>query len=109
MFQNLRYQSQEDMQVLFTLNRENLARHLEGLISVLEEVRDTLVDNDTDKLEAFLSLVGKEWEKWDAKRRIGQWETAPQFEAASGPLGSMGIFGMRRRVRGPNQGTDDEE
>jgi prephenate dehydrogenase len=109
MFQNLRYQSQEDMQVLFTLNRQNLARHLEGLIGVLEELDDTLVSNDADKLEAFLSLVGKEWEKWDAKRRTGQWETAPQFEGASGPLGSMGIFGMRRRARGQTQGAGDEE
>jgi prephenate dehydrogenase len=109
MFQNLRYQSQEDLQALFTLNQENLVRHLGGLIGVLEELHDTLAQNDADKLEAFLSLVGKEWEKWDVKRQIGQWETAPQFEAASGPLGSMGIFGMRRRARGQNQDTDDRE
>jgi len=109
MFHPLRYQSQEDLQVLFTLNRENVVRHLQGLVGVLVELRDALAKSEVDKLEAFFSLVGKEWEKWDTKRQSGQWETAPQIEAAPGPLGSMGIFSMRRRTKGQNESTDDNE
>jgi prephenate dehydrogenase len=108
MFQHLRYQSQEDLQVLFTLNRQNLARHLDGLIDVLDELRGTLARNEADKLETFLSLAGKEWEKWDVKRQTGQWESAPQVEAGPGLLGSMGIFGTRRRTKGENEDTDEE-
>jgi prephenate dehydrogenase len=107
MFQHLRYQSQEDLQALFTLNRDNLARHLDGLIGVLVELRDTLTRNEADKLEAFLGLVEKEWGKWDIKRQTGQWESAPRVEAPS-PLGSMGIFGMKRRPKEQNEGSDDE-
>jgi prephenate dehydrogenase len=41
--QALRHMSREDLFALFIHNRENLARHLEGLIGMLDQVRDALI------------------------------------------------------------------
>ena len=107
--QNLRHQSVTDMVSLFTSNREHLARHLEGLIGVLDQMRDLLVDEedvDHEKLSIFVSRVKDKWETWDVKRHSGKWEAAerPPLEAMPGPLGGLGNFlGGRRRS------SDDED
>jgi len=107
-FQNLRYQTLQDQQALFTQNRANLARHLEALIGTLDEIRDLLADPArADELEILLSRVQSEWDKWDVKRHSGQWDETKQPDL--GPVGLMGgILGMggvgRRRKE-----EDDEE
>ncbi|MDL1872958.1 prephenate dehydrogenase/arogenate dehydrogenase family protein [Deltaproteobacteria bacterium PRO3] len=79
-FQSLRTQTPNDLHVAFTHNRTNLTRHLDGVIGVLTELRAALAAGDSDKLAAFLTLVGKEWEKWDGKRHSGKWEEAREIE-----------------------------
>ncbi len=104
-FQSLRTQTPNDLLAVFTHNRANLTRHLDGVISVLTELRAALNTGDVEKLAAFLALVGKEWEKWDGKRHSGEWEEAPQIEKMPGPFASMGGFlTMPRKKRG-----DDED
>lgn len=109
LMQNLRYQKPEDGIVLFSQNRENLVRHLEGLIGVLDEVRDTLAENDPEQLEAYLSRIAKEWEKWDLKRYSSKWEETQRIEPLSGPLGSMGLFGLKRPKKDKTEDEEDEE
>ncbi len=103
--QNLRYQTPQDLFQLMTYNRENLVRHLESLIGVLDELHDALNDNDVDKLEAFLSLVAQEWDKWDVKRHSGKWEDVSEIQTLPGPFGSMGGFLTMRRKKD----SDDED
>lgn len=104
-FQSLRTQTPNDLHVVFTHNRANLARHLDGVLGVLSELRAALAAGDSDKLAAFLALVGREWEKWDGKRHSGKWEEAPQIEKMPGPFASMGGFlTMPRKKQG-----DDED
>ena len=97
--QALRYQTQQDLLALFTQNRDNLARHLEGLIGMLDQVRDALLDTaEPEKLEAFLAMAQSEWEKWDVKRHSGKWEDVKEPEMLPGPFGSVGGFlSMTRR------------
>lgn len=91
-FQSLRTQTPNDLQAVFSHNRANLARHLDGIIGVLSELRAALATGDSDTLAAFLALVGKEWEKWDGKRHSGKWEEAPEIERLPGVFASMGGF-----------------
>jgi len=97
--QNLRYQTPADLSILMLHNRENLVRHLESLIGVLDELHDALEDNDTDKLEAFLSVVAQQWEKWDVKRHSGKWDDTQEVETLPGPFGSVGGFLTMRRTK----------
>ncbi len=98
--QGLRYYTPSDLFALFTGNRANLIRHLEGLIGTLDSLRDLLSDTENpDKLEILLAQGQKDWEKWDIKRHSGQWEMAKQPENL-GPMGLMGgflSFGGRRK------------
>ncbi len=105
--QSLRTQKPEDGFALFSRNRENLVRHLEGLIGVLDEIRDTLVENDPERLEVYLGRVAKEWEKWDIKRHSGRWDETPKIEALAGPLGSMGFLSPKRRKRSEDEDEDE--
>lgn len=91
-FQSLRTQTPNDLHMAFSHNRANLARHLEGMINVLNELRAALAAGDSDKLAAFLTLVGQEWEKWDGRRYSGKWEENPQIEKMPGLFTSMGGF-----------------
>jgi prephenate dehydrogenase len=106
--QNLRYQRPDDLFALFIHNRDNLARHLEGLIGVLDQVRDSLVSGEegAEELEGFLEVVQKTWEQWDIKRHSGKWEDAKDLELLPGPFGSAsGFLSMRRR----GKDEDDED
>ena len=104
-FQSLRTQTPNDLHTVFTHNRTNLARHLDGMISVLSELRAALAAGDSDKLEAFLLLVGRQWENWDGRRHSGKWNEAPEIEKLPGLLASMGGFlTMPRKKQG-----DDED
>jgi len=99
-FQALRYQTPPDLSLAFGRNRTNLARHLGRVIAALDELREALAAGDADTLDAFLAVVGREWEKWDVKRHSGQWEEAPTTETLPGPLGSLGGFlAMTRRKK----------
>ena len=91
-FQALRTQTPNDLHTVFMHNRTNLAHHLDGVIGVLSELRAALAAGDSDKLAAFLALVGREWERWDGKRHSGAWEEAPQIEKMPGPFAAMGGF-----------------
>ncbi len=106
----LRSQSPNDLLVDFLANRANLLRNLEGLVAVLNQVGELLADeNDKDGegIDAFLSVVGKEWEKWDIKRHSGKWEDRPEVETLPGPMGSMtGFLTMTRRKK--NQSGDED-
>jgi prephenate dehydrogenase len=103
-FQSLRTQTPNDLHVAFTHNRTNLTRHLDGVIGVLTELRAALAAGDSDKLAAFLTLVGKEWEKWDGKRHSGKWEEAREIEKLPGPFASMGGF-----LTMPRKKKEDDE
>ncbi|NDJ75489.1 MAG: prephenate dehydrogenase [Chloroflexi bacterium] len=104
--QTMRFQKAEDMQALFTLNRDNVVRHLEGLIGLLDQLRDALVAEEPDELEAFLVAAHKNWEQWDIKRHSGNWEDHKDPELLPGPFGSVsGFLSLTRR----NNKDDDEE
>ncbi len=109
--QNLRHQSHEDLFALLTQNRVNVQRHLESLIGTLDQVRDALADPGEDgeflKLEALLTSVQSEWEKWDVKRHSGRWEDVKEPEPLPGPLGSLGGLFIGRRGR--SRSEDDDE
>jgi len=105
-FQSLRYLTPVDLLAAFSENRENLARHLGSVIDVLDELHDALINDDSEKLEAFLSVVGKEWEKWDVKRHSGKWEEVAKFETLPGPLGSIGGFLTMRRTKDEDEDED---
>ncbi|MCZ7540870.1 MAG: prephenate dehydrogenase/arogenate dehydrogenase family protein [Anaerolineae bacterium] len=98
-FQSLRTQTPNDLHATFTHNRANLARHLDGVPGVLSELRAALASDDSDKLAAFLALVGQEWEKWDGKRYSGKWDEGPQIEKLPGALAAMGGFLTMPRKR----------
>jgi prephenate dehydrogenase len=105
--QNLRRQTPRDLFAQFTQNRENLARHLESLIGVLDQLHDALTGEDLEfgELEAFLNVVHNEWEKWDIKRHSGKWEETTTPEVLPGPFGSVaGFLTLTRRKK-----DDDEE
>lgn len=100
MLQNLRTTSAQDMQALFTQNRANLLRNLEAYIGLLDQIRDTLADENEEALDAYLALVQAEWEKWDIKRFSGEWDDVAQIEVLPGPLGSMtGFMQLTRRKK----------
>jgi len=108
--QNLRHQSTQDLQTMFTANRENLVRHLEALIGRLDELRDILSegpdeDGEMLKLEAYIQRVGKEWEKWDTKRHSGKWEDRQKIEPAANLFGGIGNMLTPRR---PSRDDDEE-
>jgi prephenate dehydrogenase len=92
----LRYQSPTDMHAFFAANRANLARNLETLIGILDQLRDVLVDDqdpDQEKLAIYLSRTKDAWEKWDVKRHSGKWdEVQEDMQPLPGPLGSLGTF-----------------
>jgi prephenate dehydrogenase len=112
MIQSLRYQTAQDMLSVFKQNRENLARHLEALIGSLDQVHDALTSSNPDmaELEAFISVVYKEWEKWDIKRFSGSWEEAsntPDLMPGQFGFGS-GFFSLRRRKKDKDGENEDE-
>jgi prephenate dehydrogenase len=99
-FQALRYQTPADLSLALGRNKTNLARHLGRVIEALDELREALASGDMDKVDAFLTVVGREWEKWDVKRHSGQWEEVSTTETLPGPLGSLGGFlTMSRRKK----------
>lgn len=107
MIQNLRCQTDKDLSIFFTQNRENLVRHLDMLISTLDDVRNMLADPAGDaRLEILLSRVKTEWEKWDLKRTTGNWEGTKIPERPGGNLlgGLFGLGGGHPRL----EKTDDE-
>jgi len=100
MLQSLRTTSAQDMQALFTQNRANLLRNLEAYIGLLDQIRDTLADENAEALDAYLALVQAEWEKWDVKRFSGEWDDVTPIEVLPGPLGSMtGFLQLTRRKK----------
>lgn len=105
-FQALRYQTPADLSLAFGRNKANLARHLGRVVEALDELRQALQAGDMDKIDAFLSVVGREWEKWDVKRHSGQWEETPSTETMPGPLGSLGGFLTMSRRKKREQDED---
>lgn len=103
--QSLRERGQADLAGPLHANRANVARHLGALIHTLEEVREALVGGDEDQIEAFISHVRSDWEKWDIKRSSGKWEEGRQTEPLPGPFG--GFLSMRRRKK--DDQDDDED
>ncbi len=107
-FQMLRHQTPADLSLAFNRNKDNLARHLGNVIRTLDELRQALATGDMDKVDAFLTVVGREWDKWDVKRHSGQWEEAPTTETLPGPLGSLGGFlTMSRRKKREQNGEEE--
>jgi prephenate dehydrogenase len=105
--QNLRCQTDKDLFLFFTRNRENLVRHLQTLIGTLDDMRDILADPAGDaRLEVLLSRVQIEWEKWDLKRTTGNWDGTKIRERPGGNLmgGLFGFGGGRARL----DETDDD-
>ena len=107
----LRLHSPDDLQAALLANRANLLRNLDSFIAVLTQVSELLADeNDKDGegIEAFLSVVGKEWETWDIKRHSGKWDDLPKVETLPGPMGSMtGFLTMSRRKKNQSRDEDD--
>jgi hypothetical protein len=107
MLQSLRTYAPADLFELFTRNRANVLRHLEGLIGTLDSLRDLVADTeDTDKLEILLGRVQKDWEKWDIKRHSGQWD-AVQTADDLGPVGLMG--GLLGGFAGRRKSKDESD
>jgi len=107
-FQSLRTRTQADALALLTHNRANVLHHLDTLIARLGEVRHALAAGGDDaELEAFLGLVYRAWQKWDAKRTSGNWDEGRSVEPLPGPLGAMGgmLFGRRLR-KSDNEDAD---
>jgi prephenate dehydrogenase len=106
--QGLRTQRADDINGLLKRNSANVARHLDSLIDVLQQLREALADDDEDTIEAFTSKALSEWDKWDVKRFSGQWEEGrAAVDSVAGPLGSLGgMLGMRRRRRDNDEDED---
>ena len=100
-FQALRDYSAEDLVAFFALSREDVLRHLEGLLRTLETLREVLAEEAEDgeyiKLEAYLERVAQAWEQWDVKRHSGEWEKGASAQAMPGPFGGLGRFLTLRR------------
>lgn len=107
--QSLRTREREDAKALFSYNRANLLRHLDGLIARLNEVRDALAaGEETGELDAFLDVVYGAWQKWDVKRYSGNWEEARGVDKLPGPMGGMGgmLFGRLGRKSDSDKDED---
>ncbi len=100
-FQALRDYSAEDLIAFFSLSREDVLRHLDGLLGTLETLRDVLAEEAEDgeylKLEAYLERVAQAWENWEVKRYSGEWEKGASAQTMAGPFGGLGRFLTLRR------------
>lgn len=105
----LRTRSPQDQRTLFTHNRDNIARHLESLIGVLDQVRDLLTENfDEEALDVLLTRTQNEWDRWDVKRHSGEWDERSQVDSMPGPLGSFGGFLTLNRRKNNDDKTDED-
>jgi prephenate dehydrogenase len=98
----------DDLRDQFMLNRENLIRYLDDLMSGLKGLRRALADNDRATIETTLTSAAENYEGWYNRRRKQQWEKdtteKPQLpDMMSNLLG--GFVGNRLR-RGGNQGQN---
>jgi prephenate dehydrogenase len=111
--QHLRYQSSDDLLALFSQNRENLARHLEAVIANLNEIHKVLLEggDQSEDMEAFLSVVQQAWDRWDVKRQRGVWEEAGEMPDISPGrlLGSLGTVLTGRRAKDEDKLQDEQE
>ncbi len=100
-FQALRDYSADDLVAFFSLGRQDVLRHLEGLLHTLETLRDVLAEEAEDgeyiKLEAYLERVAQAWERWEVKRHSGEWEKGATAQSMPGPFGGLGRFLTLRR------------
>lgn len=98
--QQLRFSNHNALWGLLQYNRENTARHLTALIEILEEVRDSLEqDEDGLGLEALLEQSASQYEEWEGNRLANRWgrEESDKPIVAGGFMSSMGgmLFGRR--------------
>lgn len=107
--QHHRYQSADDLHALFTQNRENLARHLEIVITNLNDIHEALLNgDDSGELETLLSVVQQSWDRWDVKRQRGEWDdTGEMPDISPGRLfGSLGSILTGRRGKDEDKHED---
>jgi prephenate dehydrogenase len=100
---HLRDTHPDDLRDLLLFNRENTARYLSDLIDVLDGMRDTLLRNDRDALEATLIEAADTYQAWLRKRSSGRWEDKGEGSGTSAGESLMsGLLGgyLARRLRG---------
>lgn len=98
----------DDLRDQFLLNRENLIRYIDDLMTALKNLRRTLADNDRDALEGTLTNAAESYEVWYNRRRKQQWEQdtteKPQLpDMMSNLLGGFVTNRLRRGNQGENK------
>jgi prephenate dehydrogenase len=87
-------------------NRESLLRQLDGLLTVLNDYRDTLADNDADAIEAALVEDSANYEAWVGRRANGKWDPMLQDNNDANAMGNLlsGMLGgfLADRIQGKN-------
>jgi prephenate dehydrogenase len=99
---HLRDSHPDDLRDLLLLNRENTARHLGDLITLLTAFQGALARNDRDGVEAFIIQAADSYDAWLGKRTSGTWDK--RDEPVQGTTGAVmsGLLGgyLSRRIRG---------
>lgn len=64
----------DDMRDLWMGTRTDLVRHMDTLIGVLKQMRNSLAESDRDTLESTLGAASEQYEEWYNRRVKNNWD-----------------------------------
>jgi prephenate dehydrogenase len=98
----------DDLRDLWLHNRENLVRHTNDLIAMLQSLRELLAQNDADAVEAALGEASDAYNTWINRRSSGKWddEKGEQPDQSVGNMLMSGLMGgfLSKRLQGGKNG-----
>ena len=89
-------------------NSDSLARAIDELVAILNDLRDRLAEKDQAAIEAFLIDASDDYQEWINKRHKGDWGEQPASRAQmDGSISGM-LFGsaISRRIFGGSKDGD---
>ncbi len=89
-------------------NSDSLARAIDELVAILNDLRDRLAEKDESAIEAFLIGASDDYQEWINKRHKGDWGEQPASRAQyDGSISGM-LFGsaISRRFFGGSKDGD---
>ncbi len=72
------FDEQEFFGITDLLNKENISRSLEEMISSLQELRDLIDEGNENELRKYLQEVKEGYETWIEQRKSGDWDAQKQ-------------------------------
>ena len=100
----------DDIRDMVLNNKDNVVRHFDETLAVLQQLRDVVADGDVDAVEATLINAEETYQQWLRQRSQGKWDDYLESSESPSRMGGMlsGMLGGFLADRLTNSKEDDK-